>query len=123
MMPHAEDGKTLAEVQAEVQRACDLLRSPTPAAVDRCSIALASAISRLVDWSKRFHGGDRVSNRLALEEARRLRASVHRAAGLLESAAAYHAGWRKALGSLCAGYTASGAPADAAPPGRLCMRG
>ena len=123
MMPDADDGKTLAEVRAEVQRACDLLRCPTPAAVDRCSTALVSAISRLVEWRKRFQEGDRASNRLALEEARRLRVSVHRAARLLESAAAYHAGWRKALGSLCAGYTASGAPADAAPPGRLCLRG
>jgi hypothetical protein len=122
-MPDADNGQTLAEVRAEVQRVCELLHSPTPAAVDRCSIALGSAISRLVEWRKRFHAGDRPSNRLALEEARRLRASVHRAARLLESAAAYHAGWRKALGALCAGYTASGVPADAAPPGRLCLRG
>lgn len=121
MMPTADDGKTLAEVRAEVQRASDLLRSPTPAAIDRCSAALGSAISRLVEWRKQFRGQDRISK--TIEEARLLRTTVHRAARLLESAAAYHAGWRKALGSLCAGYTASGAPADAAPPGRLCLRG
>lgn len=122
-MPTADDGKALAEVGAEVQRACDLLRSPSPSAVDRCSAALGCAISRLVEWRKQFRGQDRISNRLNLEEAQRLRATVHRAARLLQSASAYHAGWRKTLGSICAGYTPSGAPADAAPPGRLCLRG
>ena len=122
-MLNEDDGKALAGVREEVQRACDLLRSPTPAAVDRCSIALGAAISRLVEWRKQFRAQTPASSRLTLEEARRLRASVRLAARLLESAAAYHSGWRKALGALCAGYTASGAPADAAPPGRLCLRG
>lgn len=122
-MPNTDNGIALAGVLREVQRACDLLRSPTPAAVDRCSVVLGSAIARLVEWRKQFRAQSPASNRLVLEEARRLRASVHRAARLLESAAAYHSGWRKALGALCAGYTASGAPADAAPPGRLFLRG
>jgi len=122
-MPNGEDAKTLAEVRAEVQRACDLLRTPTPAAVDLCAAVIGAAISRLGAWRKRFQGHDRADGRLALGEAARLSAAVRRAGRLLESAAFYHAGWRRALGSLCAGYTASGAPADAARPGRLYVRG
>jgi hypothetical protein len=118
-----EDGKTLADVRAEVQRACDLLCAPSPAAVDRCTVAIGSAISLLGEWRKRFQGHDPITNRMTVEEALRLRATVQRVSRLLEAAAAYHAGWRQALGSLCAGYTASGGAAAAARPGRLCLRG
>jgi hypothetical protein len=122
-MTNGGNGKALAEIRAEVQRACDLLRAPSPAAVDCCAVTIGSAISGLGEWRKRFQGHDRTANRLALEEALRLRSAVRRAGRLLESAAGYHAGWRQTLGSLCAGYTASGAPAAAAQPGRLCLRG
>jgi hypothetical protein len=122
-MPDRDDGKALAEVRAEVQRACDLLRTPSPAAVYRCTAVLGSAVSLLGEWRKGFRGHDHTANRLALEEALQLRATVRRARRLLETAAEYHARWRQALGSLCAGYTASGAPAAAARPGRLCLRG
>jgi hypothetical protein len=122
-MPDGDDGKALAAVRAEVQRACDLLRAPSPAAVDRCTVALGLAVSLLGEWRKGFQGHDHTANRLALEEALRLRATVRRASRLLETAAEYHVRWRQALGSLCAGYTASGAPAAAARPGRLFLRG
>jgi hypothetical protein len=117
------DEKTLAEVRAEVQRACDLLCAPSPAAVDHCTVVIGSAISLLGEWRRRFQGHDRTANRVTLEEALRLKATVRRVGRLLEAAAAYHAGWRHALGSLCAGYTASGAAAAAGRPARLCLRG
>jgi hypothetical protein len=122
-MANGEDVKALAKIRAEVQQAGDLLRAPSAAAVDRCAAAIGSAISRLAEWRKRFQGDDRTANRLALEEALRLRAAVRLAGRLLETAAQYHARWRQALESLCAGYTASGAPAAARRPGRLCLRG
>jgi hypothetical protein len=122
-MARGEDVKALAEIRVEVQRACDLLRDPSPAAVDGCAVAIGSAIARLGEWRKRFQGQDKTANRLTLEEAVRLQAAVRLAGRLLETAAEYHARWRLVLGSLCAGYTASGAAAAAARPGRLCLRG
>jgi hypothetical protein len=115
--------KALAEIRGEVEKACDLLQDPTPAAVDGSALALGRAISELGEWRGAFEGCDKRANRLALEEAARLRTAVRRAGRLLETAAQYHAKWRLALESLCAGYTASGAPAATARSGRLCLRG
>jgi hypothetical protein len=122
-MRNEEDLRALAEVRAEVQQACDLLCAPSPAAVDRCAAVIGSAISRLGEWRTRFQGHDKTANLAALEEALRLKATVRRAGRLLQNAAEYHARWRQAVGAICAGYTASGAPATALRTGRLCLRG
>ncbi len=117
------DGQTLETILLQVQRASDLLRDPTPAHVERCAVALGSAVSEMTEWLGSFHALDPYSNRRLLDEARRLRAAVRRAGRLLESVAAFHAGWRQTFSSLCSGYTPSGVPAEAAPAGRLCLRG
>jgi hypothetical protein len=120
-MREADDIGTLAGVRARVQQACEWLLAPTPAVLDRCAAALSAAISELRGCRSQIED-DKASPRLR-EEARRLKAALRRVGALLQSAADYHAGWRRTLGALCAGYTASGAAADAAPPGRLCLRG
>jgi hypothetical protein len=122
-MRNEEDLRALADIRAEVQQACDLLRAPSPAAVDRCAVAIGSAISRLREWRTQFQGHDKAANPPALEEALRLKATARRAGRLLRNAAEYHARWRQAVGAICAGYTASGAPAAAPQTGRLCLRG
>jgi len=121
-MREADDTGTLADVRARVQQSCEWLLAPSPAALDRFAAALAPAISALREWQAQLEERHKASPR-AREEALRLRTAIRRAGALLQSAADYHAGWRRALGALCGGYTASGAPADAARPGRLCLRG
>jgi len=121
-MGEADDSGMLADARARVQQACEWLLAPSPAALDRCAAALAPAILRLREYRVRIEVRYKASPG-AREEALRLRAAIRRAGALLQSAGDYHAGWREVLGALCAGYTASGAAADAARPGRLSLRG
>jgi hypothetical protein len=122
-MRNSQEVNTLEQIRAKVERACDLLRAPSPAAVDGCAVELGSALLRLGEWKALLQAHPETSNRLMLDEALRLRTTVRRAARLLRTASNYHDKWRQTLGALCAGYTVSGAPAAAARPGRLCLRG
>jgi transposase-like protein len=115
--------RTLEDIWAQAQRACGMLLSPTPEAVKQCAAEIGLAAENLAEWRKTYRARGLADPELALDNARRLRAAARRARRLLDSAAAFHAGWREMLGSLCSGYTSSGAPAGATLPGRLCLRG
>ncbi|MGD0498926.1 MAG: hypothetical protein ABSC23_10875 [Bryobacteraceae bacterium] len=116
-----DDTKILEATRSDVQGACDLLRAPSPAALDRCSAALETAISRMASW--RAGGRGATVHPSAFEEAVQLRAALRRAASLLGGAADYHARWGRILAAMTAGYDAGGVPAPAPRGRRVCMRG
>jgi hypothetical protein len=113
--------KTIETACSEVRQASRLLCSPSPAQLDRCAVLLQAAVTRLEEWRKLPHAHRGAAR--ALPEARRLRAAVRRTRGLLESAAGYHAAWRRLIDAMSAGYAPGGAPAAVVRPARLCLRG
>jgi hypothetical protein len=122
-MPAAEVVERLVAVRLQVDRACDLLISPTPTALDSCSHLLETACSRLAQLQPRLCQG--AGNPAAKEEARRLRAAIMCAGRLLENALSFHVNWGRLLGALSAGYTERGepAPAPVSHRGRICLQG
>ena len=122
-MPAAEVVERLVAVRLQVDRACDLLISPTPTALDSCSHLLETACSRLAQLQPRLCQG--AGNPAAKEEARRLRAAIMCAGRLLENALSFHVNWGRLLGALSAGYTERGEPAKAPAShrGRICLQG
>lgn len=116
----------LAAARASVERASQLLLSPTPEQMDGCARQLETAISEITEF--RNSGpltppGGVAPRQEALGEARLLKRSIVRAARLLESAASYHANWIRCLGALSAGYTPQGQPATVEHHVRLLARG
>ena len=114
---------SLGAASEAAERACALLRGPAPEAVNRAATLLSEAEVRLSAWRNGLAEGRVVASAPALAELRRLRSSALRTRRLLESARAFHEGWRGALGALCAGYTSGGTPAEASLPSRVCIRG
>ena len=108
----------LAAARAQVDRACHLLLSPTPQALDRCAQLLASALSELTACQ-----GDSAPASRARTEAQRLHRSIGHTRRLLEGAAAFHQNWIRWLGALCAGYTRHGEPASLERVSRLVTEG
>jgi hypothetical protein len=120
-MPAADVVEQLLAARSEVDRACALLVSPSPEALDRCSRVLETAGSRLEEWRPRLREG--IGNPAALEQARRLQAAVRRAGRLLEGASSFHLNWSRWLGAVSAGYTERGDPAPVPRGNRILVRG
>lgn len=114
----------LAAARAAVNRACQLLESPTPERLDRSTSFLETAISELVAYTRPapaiVSGPERAAIR---EQALFLKSSIRHARRLSEAAAAFHANWFRCLRALCGGYTPQGQPAALNPHGRLLARG
>ncbi|MBZ5725988.1 MAG: hypothetical protein LAP87_13435 [Acidobacteriia bacterium] len=120
MLP-AEATERLAAARSELGRACDMLVSPSPEMLDRCSAVLAQVAGELAgtaDWLPQAR-----ANPLALAEACRVRGAVMRARKLLQNASDYHLHWTQILGAMSAGYTAQGAAAPVVHRSRVCLRG
>ena len=101
----------MADIQAEIEAACDCLIDPTPRNIQRCTTLLARAAERLAEKPPPVR-------RAALRQ------TVRRAGRLLESAAAYHRGWQNVLAALtAAGYTSEGALASPPAAIRLSLHG
>jgi hypothetical protein len=115
------EGRTgeLVEARASVERFCELLITPSPAVLDQAALLLESAIADLALWRK----GGAVPAEKDLTELRRIRRAAAQARGLLQRAAAYHAGWAAYLGSRTGGYQAGGEAAPVARPRRLLAEG
>ncbi len=120
-MPAAEVVERLLAIRSEVDQACNWLISPSPTALDSCSRFLETAGSRLAQLQPQLRQG--AGNPAAQYEARRLRAAVMCARGLLENAASFHVNWGRLLGALSSGYTERGDPAPAPRKGRICLQG
>lgn len=110
-----------ASAQAEVAAVCKLLVSPSVAALDRSSVLLQSAASRLAACRAEAAGSTQPEQ--LRKEAGQLRQATYRAARLLEGAASFHANWLRLAGALSRGYTGSGEPAAPEPRSRMVVRG
>ena len=117
----ATASERMAAARTAVDRACQLLLSPTPEQMDRCTHLLEKAVSELnsIPDGTQLTGASKAK---ALLETHRLASSLHRARRLLESAVAFHANWIRCLAALCSGYTSQGQPA-ALQRGRVLVRG
>jgi hypothetical protein len=102
-----------------MQRACDMLLSPTAEALDQCSLLLDATARDLAGC--RPEPGDKGC---ALQEARLLHSAVRRARILLDCAFSFRQAWSRRLGAITAGYTVRGELAAHAGSGvRLAVRG
>jgi len=97
-----------AGVRTQLDRACERLLSPSPGALDECSVDLESAVRQLSEWQPRLAAvaGDAA----VLEEVWRLRRSFERARRLLHGAEAFHTNWMRVRGAMSSGYTPTGEP-------------
>lgn len=120
-MPAAEVVERLSTVRSQVDQACQLLISPTPAALDSCSRLLETAGSELAQLQPQLRQA--AGNPTAQQEARRLRTAVMCVRRLLENASRFHVNWGRLLGALSAGYTARGDQAPVPRRGRICVQG
>jgi hypothetical protein len=120
-MPAALVAERLATAQSEVQRACNLLITPTPEALNNCQDALARAVSALTEFRSQCVETPAGSGIVSMAGA--LRAEVLQARRLLQNLASFYRGWERIFGTMSAGYTAGGDPAPVARSGRLCCRG
>ncbi len=117
-----EDNLKMIEAAcSDVRQASRLLCSPSPAQLDRCAALLQAAVARLKE-RRGLPDAQRGAAR-PLAEALRLRTAIRRAGALLESAANYHAAWRRLIDAMSGGYAPGGAPAVVVRPARLCLRG
>lgn len=91
-----------SRLELELERACKLLESAAPQALEESARVLESV------------AGELTANRgaIGIEEARRIREAARKARFLLDSADRFHARWRALLAGMAAGYNALGAPAD-----------
>ena len=108
----------LRRARGDVQRACEMLVSPTPQILDQCFVLLETTTQDLAGCREEPGG-----NPAALQEALQLHAAVHHAKALLDGAFAFHQAWARRLGAMTAGYTPHGEPACVAGGFRLVVRG
>src|SRR5579862_9558261 len=88
----------LAAARLELDRAGELLISPSPASLDRCSSLLEATGRQLAEWQPHLaeHAGDPE----ALAEAWRLRRSFRRTERLLQGAGDFHCNWISLRGAM-----------------------
>jgi len=109
----------LAATRAQLDAVCDLLLSPTPQAVDRCSVILETASRQMAECTAQI--GSARGNPMALEAAAKLRRSCQRARTLLEAAGRFHFNWLAIRGALTGGYTDRGEPAPVHHSGSISL--
>lgn len=120
-MVSASVAEWLTAARLDVERACELLISPTGDALDRCQGVLERAVSELVECSHLRAQGKADTEIVSRADA--LRIQVLRAGRLLESAADFYRGWERILGAMSGGYTPGGGAAAVARRGRVFFRG
>jgi hypothetical protein len=120
-MPAAPGEERLVAAHAEVKRASELLVDASPEALEGCHGALDRAVSELAGFRSQCAapGGNAGARSMVLG----LRTEVLRAARLIENLAAFYRGWERILGTMSAGYTASGDAAPVARQGRFHCQG
>jgi len=119
-MPSAAIAEQLQTTRSHLDRVCAMLTTPTPEALDQCSAMLEAAGRQLTDWQSRLRPSS--GDAPALEEARRLRASLLRAGRLLEGASSFHNNWMRLRGAMSGGYTERGEPSLVNHGSRISVR-
>jgi hypothetical protein len=120
-MPPPPRAERLVAAHSEVKRACDLLVAASPATWERCEKSLEQAVTELIVFRSEYR--EVPADAGARSAACRLRGDVLRAARLLQSLSDFYHGWERILGTMSAGYTASGGPAQVLRHGRIHCRG
>jgi hypothetical protein len=110
----------LAALGLELNRAADLLISPTPEALDQTAALLRAATLELALVRGGLSPGAGLP---AKEAARGLRAAAHRASRLLEAAASFFGNWNRHLGAITGGYIPGGEPAAVVRRGHVSLHG
>jgi hypothetical protein len=105
----------VAVATAAVEEASRLLVKSSPEALER-SAELFREVYGLEEDIRKYAGPD------ALEQARKLRASICRASILLARAHAYHFRWRTLASLANGGYQADGAPSAGQFHPAICFR-
>jgi hypothetical protein len=108
-----------ATTREQLDSACDLLISPTPEVLDRCSMLLESASRQMAECQPRI--AELRGDAAAIEEAWRVRRSFVRVGKLMENAARFHGNWMSMRGTLTGGYTERGEAAPVRHAGRICV--
>ena len=111
----------LASARAGVSDVCQILLSPSPAALDRCAPLLETAASEVSACLPELRSSKGTQEEV--DEAQRLRLAVRHAQRLLEGAAEFHQNWIRRLGALSGGYTGRGEPAAVARGSRMQIEG
>jgi len=111
----------LSSARAGVSDVCQLLLSPSPAALDRCTPLLETAVAEVSACLPELRGSQ--GRQDVLDEAQRLFLAVGHAKRLLEGAAEFHHNWIRRLGALSGGYTGSGEPATVERGSRMQIEG
>jgi hypothetical protein len=104
-------------LEAELERACKLLESAAPEAMD----ASAEALERIACQLGVLSNATR--NSIGIEEARRLRAGACKARMLLELALRFHSRCWDIRAGMSGGYTPQGAPAALSVRSRVSLSG
>jgi hypothetical protein len=112
----AHSASALELARRDVEAACRLLETPTPAQMDASTAALSAAVERLRNIP-RFQPPDGGA------EARLLQHSVNKARRLLEQANEYHACWARVLFGMSGSYTHYGALEPLRLGPRFCQEG
>jgi len=119
-MPPGGVRKRLQAARSEVDRVCGMLVWAAPDEWNRTTTVLESAVTELAEARRR--AAEAPTDPDALVEAWKLRKSLRRAGGLLESAAQLQNGWQRTFGTLAGGYTSSGEPGQPLYQHRLCVQ-
>jgi len=86
------------------------LTAPTVETVDECRTRLEETADALVRLRTALPSHDRKKDAALRALLLSLRAEINRVALLLDSAAAFHAGWMRRAASMAGGYTDRGTP-------------
>jgi hypothetical protein len=102
---------SVRQLLAVVHEAGTRLAVPNAQAINECRDRLDEAAELLQNLGIAMPGGDRKRDAALRSLLKALRVEVNHVAILLDSAAAFHAGWMYRAASMVAGYTAGGSPA------------
>jgi hypothetical protein len=116
-MPQSGVLEDIRETRGEVEKACKLLESPSPPALNRCAEVLSGAISQM----ERCKPSSR--DPVALMEALGLRRAVKRAGVLLQNALTFHSTRFQLSRSQMQGYKADGQMEKLSTPEIFCIQG
>jgi len=103
--------KSVRQLLAMVHEAGMQLAVPTAQAIEQCRDRLEEAGELLQSLRTSMPAGDRKRDASLRPLLKALRVEINRVALLLDTAAAFHAGWMHLAASMVAGYTAGGSPA------------
>jgi hypothetical protein len=116
----------LATTRSDVDQACELLLTPSPGSLDRCSRVLEAAVHQLAEPQPQLGApmnASGIGDAAVLAETYRLRRAVRRAASLLEGANGFHLNWSRLRDAMTGGYTRRGDPAPVPRGSRISIRG